>query len=73
MLRPLVLPGLPVQANFVSGMLTRAPGGTVTFRRGLYPGITTTAPVGEYLKALWDPRSEALITCVKLPMCFVLS
>jgi hypothetical protein len=66
-LRPIVMPGLPMDYGLMAGLMVRSFKDPVRFRNGVYPeNQRETAPVGEYLKALWDPRSEALILYVIL-------
>lgn len=66
MLRPVVMPGLPVDYTYVSGMLDKsaqvahvvpAVSSYVSFQHGLYPDVSA---VKDYLDNLWDPTSDSL-------------
>lgn len=64
-LRPIVMPGLPMDYGLMAGLMVRSFKDAVRFQNGIYPeNQVASAPVGDYLKALWDPRSEALILYV---------
>lgn len=60
-LQPIVMAGLPVNAQFVAGAVegerAEYTPAYVSFKFGLYPDV---APVRDYLSKLWDSNSDAL-------------